>query len=144
MCSSDLAASLTTKAMRDSDHYIINGTKRFTTNSPHAGLFTVFARTGPAELRSRGISALLVERGTPGITVAKPYRQMGFRGSHTADVEYSDVRVPTSSLRGGSKGNGFIAAFPLLDHTRFHMAALAGDMFNARLNELERHDVPPT
>src|SRR3546814_14838489 len=93
MCSSDLAASLTTKAMRDSDHYIINGTKRFTTNSPHAGLFTVFARTGPAELRSRGISALLVERGTPGITVAKPYRKMGFRGSHPADVIFEDVRV---------------------------------------------------
>src|SRR3546814_6985654 len=90
MCSSDLAASLTTKAMRDSDHYIINGTKRFTTNSPHAGLFTVFARTGPAELRSRGISALLVERGTPGITVAKPYRKMGFRGrseEHTSALQ---------------------------------------------------------
>lgn len=133
------AASLTTKAMRDSDHYIINGTKRFTTNSPHAGLFTVFARTGPAELRSRGISALLVERGTPGITVAKPYRKMGFRGSHTADVIFEDVRVPASSLLGGSEGIGFIAAIQLLDHARLHMAAVAVGMCERLIDEGVRY-----
>ena len=62
------AAALTTRAERDGDGYILNGTKRFTTNSPHAGIFTVFARTGPKEMRSAGISAFLVERDTPGLS----------------------------------------------------------------------------
>jgi len=129
------AAALTTKAVRDGDHYIINGTKRFTTNSPHAGIFTVFARTAPAETRSRGISAFLVERGTPGITVAKPYRKMGFRGSHTADVIFEDVRVPASSLLGGSEGTGFIAAMQSLDHARLHMSAVAVGMCERLIHE---------
>ena len=68
------AASLTTRAVRDGDHYVINGTKRFTTNSPHAGIFTVFARTAPKEAGIAGISAFLVERGVAGLTVAKPYK----------------------------------------------------------------------
>src|SRR5690606_28657016 len=80
------AASLTTRAVRDGDHYVINGTKRFITNAVHAGLFTVFARTAPREAGAAGISAFLVERDTPGITVAPPYRKMGFRGSHESDV----------------------------------------------------------
>lgn len=133
------AAALTTKAVRDGDHYIINGTKRFTTNSPHAGIFTVFARTAPAETRSRGISAFLVERGTPGITVAKPYRKMGFRGSHTADVIFEDVRVPASSLLGGSEGTGFIAAMQSLDHARLHMAAVAVGMCERLIHEGVRY-----
>ncbi|MBS4046001.1 acyl-CoA dehydrogenase family protein [Ferrovibrio sp.] len=133
------AAALTTKAVRDGDHYIINGTKRFTTNSPHAGIFTVFARTAPAETRSRGISAFLVERGTPGITVAKPYRKMGFRGSHTADVIFEDVRVPASSLLGGSEGTGFIAAMQSLDHARLHMSAVAVGMCERLIHEGVRY-----
>src|SRR3990172_8167035 len=62
------AASLATRATRDGDHYVISGTKRFTTNSPHAGIFTVYARTEPKETGSGGISAFLVERDTPGIS----------------------------------------------------------------------------
>src|SRR3546814_12511356 len=85
----------------------------------------LFARTGPAELRSRGISALLVERGTPGIPVAKPSRQMGFRGSNTADVIFEDVSLPASSLLGGSEGRGSIAALQLLAHARCNIAAVA-------------------
>src|ERR1700742_1051423 len=69
------AAALTTRATRDGDHYVINGTKRFTTNSPHAGIFTVFARTGPKEQKTSGISAFLVERDMPGITVAPHYKK---------------------------------------------------------------------
>jgi acyl-CoA dehydrogenase len=119
------AAALTTKATRDGDHYTINGTKRFTTNSPHAGIFTVFARTGPKELKSAGISAFLIERGTPGLTVAPRYKKMGFRGSHTADVIFEDCRVPAGALLGGREGVGFKTAMRSLDHARLHMSAVA-------------------
>jgi acyl-CoA dehydrogenase len=119
------AAALTTKATRDGDHYIINGTKRFTTNSPHAGIFTVFARTGPKEQKTAGISAFLIERGTLGITVAPHYKKMGFRGSHTADVIFEDCRVPASALLGGREGVGFKTAMRSLDHARLHMSAVA-------------------
>jgi acyl-CoA dehydrogenase len=119
------AAALTTKATRDGDHYIINGTKRFTTNSPHAGIFTVFARTGPKEQKSAGISAFLIERGTPGLTVSPHYKKMGFRGSHTADVIFEDCRVPANALLGGREGVGFKTAMRSLDHARLHMSAVA-------------------
>jgi acyl-CoA dehydrogenase len=118
------AASLSTKAARDGDHYVINGSKRFITNAIHAGVFTVFARTGTREQGSRGISAFLVDRDTRGITVAKPYEKMGFAGSHESDVVFDDVRVPASALLG-PEGEGFKNAMKSLDHARIHMAAVA-------------------
>jgi acyl-CoA dehydrogenase len=119
------AAALTTKATRDGDSYVLNGTKRFTTNSPHAGLYTVFARTAPKEQKSAGISAFLVERDMPGITVAPHYKKMGFRGSHTADVIFEDCRIPATALLGGQEGIGFKTAMRSLDHARIHMSAVA-------------------
>lgn len=121
---SDVAA-VETKAVRDGNSYIINGSKRFTTNSPHAGIFTVFARTAPKSQGREGISAFLVERGTPGISVAPHYKKMGFRGSHTADVTFEDCRVPDSALLGGAEGIGFMTAMKSLDHARIHMSAVA-------------------
>jgi len=118
-------ASLATRAVRDGDDYIINGTKRFITNAPHAGVFTVFARTGPAEMRSKGISAFLVPGGTPGLNVATHFQKMGFRGSHSADVTFEDCRVPASALLGGQEGVGFRTAMTTLDHARLHMSAMA-------------------
>lgn len=129
------AAALVTKAVRDGDHYVINGTKRFTTNSPHAGLFTVFARTGPKEMKSAGISAFLVERSAPGITVAPHYKKMGFRGSHTADVIFEDCRVPASALLGGREGVGFKTAMRSLDHARLHMSAVATGLSHRIIDE---------
>jgi acyl-CoA dehydrogenase len=129
------AAALTTRAVRDGDHYVINGTKRFTTNSPHAGIFTVFARTAPKEAGIAGISAFLVERGVAGLTVAKPYNKMGFRGSHTADVIFEDCRVPAAALLGGREGIGFQTAMKSLDHARVHMAAVAVGMCERLLDE---------
>ncbi len=119
------AAALVTRAVRDGDQYVINGTKRFTTNSPHAGIFTVFARTAPKEAGVAGISAFLVERSAPGITVAPPYKKMGFRGAHTADVIFEDCRVPADALLGSREGIGFKTAMKSLDHARIHMAAVA-------------------
>lgn len=118
------AASLTTRAVRDGDHWILNGTKRFITNAVHAGVFTVFARTGAKDDRARGISAFLVDRDTAGLTVATPYRKMGFAGSHESDVIFEDCRVPAGAMLG-SEGTGFVNAMKSLDHARLHMAAVA-------------------
>ncbi|MGI4815059.1 MAG: acyl-CoA dehydrogenase family protein [Janthinobacterium lividum] len=132
------AASLTTRAVKDGDSYVINGTKRFITNAIHAGLFTVFARTGPKELGAAGISAFLVERDTPGITVATPYKKMGFRGSHESDVIFEDVRVPADSLLG-AEGTGFKNAMKSLDHARLHMAAVATGVCERLIDEGVRY-----
>ncbi|HQS09329.1 MAG: acyl-CoA dehydrogenase [Rhizobiales bacterium 24-66-13] len=117
------AASLRTRAVRDGDSYVINGTKRFITNAPDAGLFTVFARTNPEEKGAAGISAFLVEAGTPGLSLGKPDKKMGQRGSHTCDVIFEDCRVPTSALLGGVEGQGFKTAMKVLDRGRLHIAA---------------------
>lgn len=132
------AASLSTQAVRDGDHYVINGTKRFITNAIHAGLFTVFARTGPKETRANGISAFLVERDTPGLTVTKPYEKMGFRGSHESDVIFEDCRVPTSAMLG-PEGTGFRNAMQSLDHARLHMAAVATGQCERLIDEGVRY-----
>lgn len=132
------AASLTTKAVRDGDHYVINGAKRFITNAIHAGVFTVFARTAPKDSGSSGISAFIVDRDTPGLTVAKPYEKMGFAGSHESDVFFENVRVPATALLG-AEGTGFKNAMRSLDHARLHMAAVAAGLCQRLLDEGVRY-----
>jgi acyl-CoA dehydrogenase len=118
------AGSLTTRATRDGDHYVINGAKRYITNAPEAGLFTVMARTDPASRDAGGVSAFLVERDTPGLSVGHPDKKMGQRGSHTADVVFQDVRVPAENLIGGKEGQGFKTAMKVLDKARLTIAAV--------------------
>ncbi|HEX6362081.1 MAG TPA: acyl-CoA dehydrogenase family protein, partial [Albitalea sp.] len=118
------AASLRTTARRDGDHYVVNGTKRFITNAPHAGLFTLMARTDPNDKGAGGVSAFVVERDTPGITIGKPDRKMGQRGAHTADVIFEDCRVPAANLIGGKEGMGFKTAMKVLEKGRIHIAAI--------------------
>lgn len=117
------AKSLRTRALCEGDAYVLNGTKRFITNAPEAGLFTVMARTDPSEPGADGISAFLVEAGTPGITLGKPDRKMGHHGSHTCDVVFDNCRVPASALLGGKEGQGFRTAMKVLDRGRLHIAA---------------------
>jgi acyl-CoA dehydrogenase len=119
------AASLKTSAVLDGDEYVINGTKRYITNAPHAGIFSVMARTDPANKRAGGISAFVVERGTPGLSLGKPDKKMGQKGAHTCDVIFEDVRVPRSHLIGGKEGVGFKTAMKVLDKGRLHIAALS-------------------
>lgn len=133
-------ASLTTRATRDGDHYVINGAKRFITNAIHAGVFTVFARTGTKEQGANGISAFLVDRGTPGLGVGKPYEKMGFAGSHESDVTFDNVRVPASALLG-LEGQGFKSAMRSLDHARVHMAAVAVGACERLLDEGVRYAI---
>jgi len=119
------AASLKTTAVRDGDHYVINGTKRFITNAPHAGIFTVMARTDPAIRGSGGISAFIIERDTPGLSLGKRDHKMGQHGAHTSDVIFDNVRVPASQLIGGVEGVGFKTAMKVLDKGRLHIAAVS-------------------
>ncbi|MBS7779543.1 acyl-CoA dehydrogenase family protein [Acidovorax sp. CCYZU-2555] len=118
------AASLRTSARRDGDHYVINGTKRFITNAPHAGIFTLMARTDPANKGAGGVSAFIVERNTPGITIGKPDKKMGQRGAHTADVIFDNCRVPAANIIGGKEGMGFKTAMKVLEKGRIHIAAI--------------------
>jgi acyl-CoA dehydrogenase len=118
------AASLRTSARRDGEHYILNGTKRFITNAPEAGVFTVMARSNPEEKGAAGISAFLVEAGTPGLKLGKTDRKMGQRGNHTCDVIFENCRVPARQLIGGKEGQGFKTAMKVLDRGRLSIAAV--------------------
>ncbi len=119
------AGSLKTQAVMDGNHYVINGTKRYITNAPHAGIFTVMARTNPAIKGAGGISAFIVERDTPGVSLGKRDKKMGQKGAHTCDVIFDNVRVPTEQLIGNEEGVGFKTAMRVLDKGRLHIAALS-------------------
>jgi acyl-CoA dehydrogenase len=121
------AGSLTTQARRDGAEYVLNGTKRYITNAPHAQLFTVFARTDPNSRDSRGVSAFLVDADTPGISLGPNNRKMGQQGAHVCDVIFEDCRIPESALLGGSANlnKGFLTAMKTLDRGRLHISALA-------------------
>jgi len=118
------ATALTTSAVRDGDDYILNGTKCFITNAPIAGLFTVMARTDPANPGAGGISAFLVPRDTPGLTTGRPYQKMGQAGSPVSEVHFDNCRVPAANLIGGEEGKGFRTAMKVLNKQRIHLAAL--------------------
>ncbi|MDR5825628.1 MULTISPECIES: acyl-CoA dehydrogenase family protein [unclassified Caballeronia] len=118
------AASLRTTAIRDGDDYIVNGTKRYITNAPQAGIFTLMARTDPEDKSSGGISAFIVEAGSPGLSFGKRDKKMGQRGAHTCDVIFDNCRVPAANLIGGVEGKGFKTAMKVLDKGRIHIAAI--------------------
>ncbi len=117
------AMSLRVSAERDGDAYVLNGTKRYITNAPIAGLFSVMARTAP-ERRAGSISCFLVEAGTPGLIIGKPDKKMGQAGALTSDVVFDNCRVPASALLGGEEGNGFRTSMRVLDKGRLHISAL--------------------
>ncbi|WGJ91079.1 acyl-CoA dehydrogenase family protein [Achromobacter mucicolens] len=117
------AMSLRVSAERDGDCYVLNGTKRYITNAPIAGLFSVMARTAP-ERRANSISCFLVEAGTPGLIIGKPDKKMGQAGALTSDVVFDNCRVPASALLGGEEGNGFRTSMRVLDKGRLHISAL--------------------
>ena len=135
------AASLATTAVRDGDFYVLNGTKRFITNAPEAGLFTVMARTDPSIAGAGGISAFAVERDTPGLSIGRPDAKMGQRGAHTADVIFDDCRVPADNLIGGREGVGFKTAMRVLDKGRLHIAAVCTGAAERMLDDALRYAI---
>jgi len=128
------AASLKTVAVADGSDYVLNGTKRYITNAPRAGVFTVMARTDPASKGAGGISAFIVPASTPGLGLGKPDRKMGQRGTKTCDVIFQDARVPAEAIIGGIPGQGFKTAMKVLDRGRLHLAAMASGMAQRMLD----------
>lgn len=118
------ATALTTTAVRDGDAYVLNGVKCYITNAPLAGLFTVFARTDPETRGAEGISAFLIERGTPGLRTGPAYRKMGQHGSPVGEVFLENCRVPASAIVGGVPGQGFRTAMKALNKQRINLAGL--------------------
>ena len=115
------AGSVQTRAVRDGDVYVLNGAKCFITNGGVASLYTVFANTAPAK-GARGVTAFLVPRDTPGITVGKVEDKMGQRASNTAEIFFEDVRVPAANILGRER-HGFIIAMKTFDQTRASVGA---------------------
>lgn len=127
------AAALKTRAVADGGDYLISGTKRFITNAPRAGAFTLMARTGGPG--AGGISAFIVPADLPGLSLGKPDKKMGQRGTRTCDVLLEQVRVPAANIIGGEPGKGFKTAMRVLDRGRLHISAIACGMAQRILQE---------
>lgn len=127
------AGSLKSRAVKDGNHYVINGSKVFITNGGEADVYIVFANTDP-EKGSRGISAFIVEKDTPGFIVGKDEEKMGLHGSRTVQLTFEDMRVPAENLLG-EEGDGFKIAMANLDVGRIGIAAQALGIAEAALDE---------
>ena len=117
------SAAVQTRATLDGDAYVLNGSKRYITNANKAHLFTVMARTDPSKPGGGGVSAFLVPRDLPGLSVGKPEKKMGQQGAHICDVTFDNVRVPVEN-RLGAEGEGFKVAMQVLDRGRLHISAV--------------------
>jgi len=127
------AGSIRTRAVRKSDHYVLNGSKAFTTNGNRANLALVYAITDPAEGK-QGISAFLVERNTPGLVVNKIEDKLGLRSSETAALSFEDCQIPRENLLG-REGEGLAIALKTLDGGRIGIAAQAVGIAQGCLEE---------
>ncbi|WP_416972600.1 acyl-CoA dehydrogenase family protein [Streptomyces sp. 4F14] len=117
------AAGMKTRAVRDGDHWILNGVKRWITNAGVSDYYTVMAVTDP-EKRSKGISAFVVEKSDEGVSFGAPEKKLGIKGSPTREVYFDNVRIPADRMIG-AEGTGFATAMKTLDHTRITIAAQA-------------------
>lgn len=129
------AGSLKTRAIRDADHYILNGAKRYITNADRATVFTVMARTQPDTPGPKGVSAFIVRRDTPGVSIGRPERKMGQQGANVCDVIFEDARIPVTS-RLGAEGEGMKVAMSVLDRGRLHIAALSVGIAERLIEEM--------
>ncbi|MCX6397042.1 MAG: acyl-CoA dehydrogenase family protein [Propionibacteriales bacterium] len=117
------AGGMTTRAVRDGDHYVLNGVKRWITNAGESEYYTVMAVTDP-DSRTRGISAFVVEKSDEGVSFGAPEKKLGIKGSPTKEVYLDNVRIPADRIIG-AEGSGFETAMRTLDHTRVTIAAQA-------------------
>jgi len=122
-----------TKAVLNGDHYIINGTKIFTTNSGFADTFVVFAMTDKSQ-GTKGISAFVIDRDMPGVKVGQQIKRMGIRAASNCEVSYENVKVPVEN-RLGKEGAGFKIAMKALDGGRIGIAAQSVGIAQGALNE---------
>ena len=124
-----------TRAVREGDDYVINGTKMWTTNGVHGSCFAVLVKTDPeAEPRHKGMAMLLAEKG-PGFEVAGQLRKLGYKSIDTAELVFQDYRVPADRLIGGEEGHGFHQAVGGLELGRINVAARGVGIANAALKD---------
>ncbi len=116
------AGGVRTMAVRDGDHYVLRGSKRYITNARQAQVLIVMARTEAGTRDAAGISAFIVPIGTPGVSCGPADRKMGQDGSATSEVFFDDARVPAENLIGGREGGGFKTAMRGINHARLHVA----------------------
>ncbi|GAA4067767.1 acyl-CoA dehydrogenase family protein [Nonomuraea soli] len=114
-----------TRAVRDGDHYVINGTKTWITNARHADPMPVLVKTSQETPAHRGMSIILVEAGTPGYVVSRDLPKLGYKGTETCEISLQDVRVHRSQLLGGVEGRGMQQALSALELGRVNIAARA-------------------
>jgi acyl-CoA dehydrogenase len=132
-------SGLRTRAVRDGDTYVINGSKRFITNAKTATVFVVFARANPSEPGGRGIAAFLVDAGTEGLSIGPADAKMGQRGTWSSEVYFDDVRVPAEALLGGREEGGFRAAMSALANGRLAVGALCVGLAERIIEETVVH-----
>ena len=129
------AGSVKTAAILEGDVYRVNGTKRYITNAPRAGMFTLMARTQPDVKGGAGVTAFIVPADTPGISFGKRDKKMGQKGTVTCDVIFDDVMVPAANIIGGVPERGFKTAMKVLDRGRIHLSALSSGMCERLVQE---------
>ena len=127
------AAMQQTTAVLDGDQYVLNGNKIFITNAVYAHVYVIFAMTDKS-LGNKGISAFIVEKGTPGFSIGKKEKKMGIRGSATTELVFEDCRIPKESLLG-QQGKGFAIAMKTLDGGRVGIAAQALGIAQGAMDE---------
>jgi len=128
------SSNVKTRARRDGDSYVLNGTKQFITNGSVAKIYSVITSTNPTR-GARGLSAFIIEDGTPGFTYGKVEDKMGIRCSKTAELVFQDCRVPAANLIGGKEGYGFIHTMKTFDRTRPGVGAQALGIAAGALDE---------
>lgn len=123
------SAAMQTFAARDGNGYVLNGTKRYITNSPHAKIGLIMARTSKEALpKNAHVSAFIVNMDSAGISIGKPDKKMGQTGAHIADIILEDVKIPGDAVVGGEEGRGFQIAMQSLDNGRLSVAAMGVGM----------------
>ncbi|MGB3810009.1 MAG: isobutyryl-CoA dehydrogenase [Parvibaculum sp.] len=130
------AASLRTKAVRDGDHYVLNGSKAFISGGGTSDIYVCMVRTG--EAGAKGISCLVVEKGMPGLSFGTPEKKMGWNSQPTAQVNFEDCRVPVGNLIG-KEGEGFKIAMMGLDGGRLNIGACALGTAQAAFNRAKAY-----
>ena len=134
------SAAMQTMAVKSGNGWVLNGTKRYITNSPFANVALIMARTSKEALpKNAHVSAFIVPMDTPGITVGKSDKKMGQAGSHIADIVMEDVKLPADALLGGQEGKGFVTAMQSLDNGRLSVGAAAAGYARRALDSALRY-----
>ena len=132
------AAALKTRAVREDDQWVVNGSKMFITNAEHGTMFSVFARTDPEKPKAKGISCILVHKGTPGFQVSRHLKKMGYRGIRTSELVFEDARVPLENLLG-QENEGFPMIMSGLEGGRVNVAARSVGLARAAFEDSMRY-----